>query len=109
MTDNYIYEPDLSLYKSEEGYEKMMSWYERVSDEITVVHKSIFADTRFGKTHIIEAGDANQKPVLLIPGVAGCAPLWRHQINAFSEHFRVLAIDIVGQPGKSDCKPSICF
>ena len=109
MTDNYIYEPDLSLYKSEEGYEKMMSWYERVSDEITVVHKSIFADTRFGKTHIIEAGDANQKPVLLIPGVAGCAPLWRHQINAFSEHFRVLAIDIVGQPGKSAANPPSVF
>ena len=109
MTENYTFEPDFTLYKSEEGFDKMMSWYERVCDEITVDHKSIFADTRFGKTHIIEAGDKNQKPVLLIPGVAGCAPLWRHQINAFSEHFRVLAIDIVGQPGKSAPNPPSVF
>ena len=109
MKENFDYEPDFSLYKSEEGYKKMMSWYNRVQDEISVDHESIFADTRFGKTHIILAGKKNQKSILLIPGVAGCAPLWRHQINAFSEHFRVLAIDIVGQPGKSAANPPSVF
>jgi len=109
MKENFDYEPDFSLYKSEEGYKKMMSWYKRVQDEISVDHESIFADTRFGKTHIILAGKENQKSILLIPGVAGCAPLWRHQINAFSEHFRVLAIDIVGQPGKSAANPPSVF
>ena len=109
MKENFDYEPDFSLYKSEEGYKKMMSWYNRVQDEISVDHESIFADTRFGKTHIILAGKNNQKSILLIPGVAGCAPLWRHQINAFSEHFRVLAIDIVGQPGKSAANPPSVF
>ena len=109
MTENFDYKPDLSLYKSEEGYKKMMSWYNRVQEEISVDHESVFADTRFGKTHIILAGKENLKSILLIPGVAGCAPLWRHQINAFSEHFRVLAIDIVGQPGKSAANPPSVF
>ena len=109
MKEYFDYEPDFSLYKSEEGYKKMMSWYNRVQDEISVDHESIFADTRFGKTHIILAGKNNQKSILLIPGIAGCAPLWRHQINAFSEHFRVLAIDIVGQPGKSAANPPSVF
>ena len=109
MTENFDYKPDLSLYKSEEGYKKMMSWYNRVQEEISVDHESVFADTRFGKTHIILAGKENLKSILLIPGVAGCAPLWRHQINAFSEHFRVLAIDIVGQPGKSAASPPSVF
>tara|TARA_B100000579_G_scaffold293076_1_gene243485 strand:- start:117 stop:1088 length:972 start_codon:yes stop_codon:yes gene_type:complete len=109
MTENFDYKPDLSLYKSEEGYKKMMSWYNRVQEEILVDHESVFADTRFGKTHIILAGKENLKSILLIPGVAGCAPLWRHQINAFSEHFRVFAIDIVGQPGKSAANPPSVF
>ena len=109
MTENFDYKPDLSLYKSEEGYKKMMSWYKRVQEEISVDHESVFADTRFGKTHIILACKDNLKSILLIPGVAGCAPLWRHQINAFSEHFRVLAIDIVGQPGKSAANPPSVF
>ena len=109
MTENFDYKPDLSLYKSEEGYKKMMSWYNRVQEEISVDHESVFADTRFGKTHFILAGKENLKSILLIPGVAGCAPLWRHQINAFSEHFRVFAIDIVGQPGKSAANPPSVF
>lgn len=102
-------EADISLYKSEEGYKKMMSWYQKVCDEITVDYESIFAETRFGKTHIIEAGKDNKKTIILIPGVAGCAPLWRHQINSFSKYFRVLAIDIVGQPGKSAANPPSVF
>ena len=109
MTEKFDYKPDLSLYKSEEGYKKMMSWYNRVQEEISVDHESVFADTRFGKTHFILAGKENLKSILLIPGVAGCAPLWRHQINAFSEHFRVFAIDIVGQPGKSAANPPSVF
>ena len=109
MTENNTFQPDLSLYKSEKGFKKMMSWYEKVCSEITVDYNSIFVETRFGKTHIIEAGDPSQKPVLLIPGVAGCAPLWRHQINSFSKEFRVLAIDIVGQPGKSAPNPPSVF
>ena len=61
-----------------------MSWYEQLKNEITVDHKSLFVETRFGQTHAIVAGDIKAKPVLLIPGIAGCAPLWRHQINELS-------------------------
>ena len=32
-------------------------------------------------------------------------PLWRHQIPALAKHFRVYALDTVGQPGKSAPNP----
>lgn len=101
--------PDLSLYKSLEGYEKIMSWYERLKNRIQVDHDSLFINTRFGTTHVIAAGDKEAKPVLLIPGIAGCAPLWRHQINDLSRHYRIFALDVVGQPGKSDPNPLSIF
>ena len=100
---------EMKLYKSEEGFEKIMDWYDRVQNEITVDHYSVYADTRFGKTHIITAGDDKSKPVILIPGVAGCAPLWRNQINELSKKFKIFALDIVGQPGKSDPNPLSVF
>ena len=100
---------NLKLYKSLQGHQKIMSWYEQLKNEITVDHKSLFVETRFGQTHTIVAGDIKAKPVLLIPGIAGCAPLWRHQINELSKHFRVFALDIVGQPGKSDPNPPSVF
>ena len=99
----------MKLYKSEEGLNKIMSWYENVKSEINVEHESIFVTTRFGKTHAIVAGEDHLKSLILIPGIAGCAPLWRHQINELSKYFKVYALDIVGQPGKSDPNPPSVF
>ena len=99
----------MKLYKSEEGLNKIMSWYENVKSEINVEHESIFVTTRFGKTHAIVAGEDHLKSLILIPGIAGCAPLWRHQINELSKYFTVYALDIVGQPGKSDPNPPSVF
>ena len=78
---------NLKLYKSLQGRQKIMSWYEQLKNEIEVDYESLFVNTRFGQTHAIVAGDIKAKPVLLIPGIAGCAPLWRHQINELSKHF----------------------
>ena len=99
----------MKLYKSEEGLNKIMSWYENVKSEINVEHESIFVTTRFGKTHAIVAGEDHPKSLILIPGIAGCAPLWRHQINELSKYFKIYALDIVGQPGKSDPNPPSVF
>jgi len=101
--------PSMKLYKSEEGLNKIMSWYKKVESEINVEYESIFAKTRFGKTHAIVAGESHSKSLILIPGVAGCAPLWRHQINELSKYFKVYALDIVGQPGKSEPNPPSVF
>ena len=56
MVEETSQKPSMKLYKSEEGLEKIMSWYERVKEEITVEHESQYVDTRFGKTHSIVAG-----------------------------------------------------
>jgi pimeloyl-ACP methyl ester carboxylesterase len=90
------------LYKSEEGYKVIMDWYDGVTASIPADIASRYVPTRFGRTHMLVAGPEDAPPLLLIPGIAGCAPLWRRQIPAFAEHFRVYALDIIGQPGKSD-------
>jgi pimeloyl-ACP methyl ester carboxylesterase len=94
-----------SLYKTTDGYQAIMSWYDDVLDLIECDFESQFVKTRFGHTHMLVAGPADAEPLILIPGVAGCAPLWRKQLPAFAEHFRVYALDIVGQPGRSDPNP----
>jgi pimeloyl-ACP methyl ester carboxylesterase len=98
-------QPNLRMYKSEAGFNAIMSWYEETEAKIAVPVESLFVDTRFGRTHMLVAGPLDAEPVLLIPGVAGCAPLWRHQIADLSRHFRVHALDIPGQPGRSDPNP----
>lgn len=91
-----------SLYKSPEGYRAIMDWYDDALTRIDCEFESQFVKTRFGHTHMLVAGPADAEPLVLLPGVAGCAPLWHRQIPAFAEHYRVYALDVVGQPGRSD-------
>ncbi len=97
--------PRLRMYRSVEGFNAITAWYEDVLGSIRVPVESVYVDTRFGRTHLLAAGPADAEPLLLIPGVAGCAPLWRRQFPALSRHFRVCALDIPGQPGRSDPNP----
>lgn len=94
--------PYLKMYKSAEGHKAIMDWYENVLETLDVKVDSTYVNTRFGRTHMLVAGPEQAEPLILIPGVAGCAPLWRRQLPEFARHFRVYALDIVGQPGKSD-------
>ncbi|MBM4197628.1 MAG: alpha/beta hydrolase [Gammaproteobacteria bacterium] len=92
----------LKLYRSEAGYHAITAWYEDTLASIEIPVESAFVGTRFGRTHFLACGDRSAPALLLVPGVAGCAPLWRRQLPALSRHFRVIALDIPGQPGRSD-------
>ena len=95
-------EPHLRFYKSVDGYNAIMSWYESVLEEVDVPLKSHYVETTFGRTHMLVCGPEDAPALFLIPGTAGCAPLWRKQFEAFSQDFRVYALDVVGQPGRSE-------
>lgn len=95
----------LKLYKSPEGYRAVMDWYEGVLEEIQVPYESLYANTRFGRTHMLATGPRDAEPLFLLPGVAGCGPLWRRQLPTLGREFRVYAVDIPGQPGRSDPNP----
>jgi pimeloyl-ACP methyl ester carboxylesterase len=95
-------EPHLRFYKSLAGYNAIMSWYEDALDTVDVPLKSLYVETSFGRTHMLVCGPEDAEPLFLIPGTAGCAPLWRRQFAEFSKHYRVYALDVIGQPGRSE-------
>ncbi len=65
-------------------------------------YKSRNITTRFGSTHVIDAGDANADPVVILHGAfssaAGCWPL----INELASSYRVFAPDAPRQLGKTE-------
>ena len=95
----------LKLYKSVDGYRAIMEWYESLVEKIGVPFEALYVNTRFGRTHMLAAGPKEAPALFLISGVAGCAPLWRKQLESLSANFRVYALDIPGQPGRSDPNP----
>jgi pimeloyl-ACP methyl ester carboxylesterase len=95
----------LKLFKSVEGHDALRSWYEDLLEEFEVPVESKYVETRFGRTHMLVAGPEDADPLILIQGLTGSAPLWRRQFPALSQEFRVIALDTVGQPGRSAPNP----
>lgn len=95
----------MSLYKSEQGFNEIMEWYEGLIEQIEIPVESRFVETRFGSTHMLVCGPQDGEPLILVQAAAGSAPLWRKQLPEFAKHFRVFALDTVGQPGLSAPNP----
>ena len=99
----------LRLYKTPEGYAKMKEFYDSSLAKIEAPVETMYVDTPYGKTHMLAVGDEQATPLLLIQGLAGSAVLWHHQFADFAQKRRVYAVDIVGQPGRSEPNPLSLF
>lgn len=93
-----------SVFKSKEGRRAIVTCYEKVLAQAAsrCPHRRHIVPTALGKTHVIEAGDATQPPLVLLHGTASNSATWLADVPAWSRHFRVIAVDILGEPGLSD-------
>lgn len=57
--------------------------------------------TREGETFILVSGCEHAPPLVLLHGSGANATTWRGDVAAWSEHFRVHAVDLVDEPGPS--------
>ena len=87
------------MYKSIEGQQEIASWYDKELSSLAV-HSRI-VNTPSGDTHVLEAGSASLPALMLLPGTNFSALSWEKYIVQLSTDFHVIAVDIIGQPGKS--------
>lgn len=93
----------LPMFKTEAGRDRYLTAYNAVLADWPVPYEELDVPTRLGSARVVASGPKGAPPVVLLPSFAGSATLWRPNVAALSEHFRVLAVDVVGQPGKSQC------
>jgi pimeloyl-ACP methyl ester carboxylesterase len=91
----------LPAFKSEEGRAKYLTAYDAVLEQWPVPYEELDLPTRFGATHVVASGPKDAPPLLLLPSLAAGAPVWRPNVAALGAHYRVYAVDVIGQPGKS--------
>jgi pimeloyl-ACP methyl ester carboxylesterase len=93
-----------SAFKSENGRQAIVAGYESVLGRAaaTVPFRRRMVSTAFGGTHVVEAGAADGPPLLLLHGTASNSATWMADIPLWSRHYRVIAADIVGEPGLSE-------
>jgi pimeloyl-ACP methyl ester carboxylesterase len=91
-----------TIFKSEAGKGKILSFYDSVLKNWPVKYGTITIPTRHGNTFIIESGNKNLQPLILLHGAASNATSWIGDVEKLSQYFRIYSVDIIGDPGKSD-------
>ncbi len=90
------------IFKSHNGQNAILNAYENLLKQWPVSHEKIFLTTRHGETFVIASGDPANPPLILLHGSSTNSAMWMGDVADFSRLFRVYAIDIPGEPGKSE-------
>jgi pimeloyl-ACP methyl ester carboxylesterase len=90
-----------SIYKSENGQKEIMALYDRVLANWPVPCQTCTLPTRHGDTFVIASGESAFPPLVLLHGSSSNAVSWIGEAGAYSRHFRVYAVDLPGEPGRS--------
>lgn len=99
---------DEPIFKSIQAKDKILGIYEQFLAAIPYKNEQLMIPTRHGKTFCICCGDQNNPPLILIHGSGSNSSIWAEEMEKYSEHFRVYALDIIGEPGKSELtRPSM--
>jgi pimeloyl-ACP methyl ester carboxylesterase len=90
-----------SLYKSGAGEKAIMAFYDTVLEHWPVPCQKININTRYGNTFAVVSGGPAAPVLILLHGASSNAASWAGDVGEYSRHFRVYAVDVPGDPGKS--------
>jgi pimeloyl-ACP methyl ester carboxylesterase len=89
------------IYKSAHGARAVEAQYQRLLGNWPVANQQLRVPTREGDTFIVASGPERAPPLLLLHGAGANAAMWMNDIVAWAAHFRVYAVDMIGEPGLS--------
>ncbi|TFI41999.1 alpha/beta fold hydrolase [Rhodococcus sp. 1R11] len=81
--------------------EKFYAVYDRVLREWPAHTQAIDVNTVHGSTRINACGPVDGPALVLLPGAGATSTVWFANINALSQHYRVYAVDLMGDVGRS--------
>lgn len=89
----------VQVFKSEESRDAIRARYNQILSAFPFQMR--YVETAFGRTFILEGGDASSPPLVLLHGSCSNSAFWFGEISALSGQFHVLAVDILGEAGNS--------
>jgi len=89
-------------FKTKQGRDEVIRYYDMLLEKLTIPHERLYVDTRHGNTFCIAAGDISAPPMVLLHGSSMNSSMWINDILKFYEKYRVYALDIPGEAGRSD-------
>jgi pimeloyl-ACP methyl ester carboxylesterase len=96
-----------TAFKTPTGEAAFMATYDRAMKRWPVPYDEYEIPSRFGATHVIACGPKDAPPLVLLHGYMATSVMWAPNVADFSRYFRVYAIDVMGQPGKTIARDPI--
>lgn len=90
-----------SAFRTPSGEAKFRAAYDAQLKSWPVPYEEVDVRSRFGTTHVVICGPKTAPPLVLLHGYMATLTMWSPNIAAFSRDYRVYAVDVMGQPGKS--------
>ncbi len=90
-----------TIYKSEAGGNEIRRRYREALEDWPVPSEHVRVKTREGETFVVVSGPRDAPPLLLLHGSGANTTMWMGDVASWSRHFRVHAVDLVGEPGLS--------
>ena len=88
-------------FKTEEGRTRYLAAYDAALAAWPAPYEELDVPTSFGTTHVVASGREGAPAVVLLPSFAATATVWRPNVEALGRLFRLYAVDVIGQPGRS--------
>ncbi|OAB41105.1 alpha/beta fold hydrolase [Paenibacillus antarcticus] len=90
-----------SIVRKKGNREQFIQAYDETMQLWPVPFEDLMISTQFGETHIIASGSIEAPAILLFHGMTFSATMWYPNIESLSKHYRVYAVDTLGDLGKS--------
>ena len=90
-----------AVFKSVQGKHAILDKYDQILARWPVPYETLTVPTRLGETHMIASGDQGAQPLFLLHGSTTNATMWIGDAAEYARKYRVYAVDIPGEPGKS--------
>ena len=94
--------PDrIPIFRSPEIEVEYNAVYEAALRLWPVPYDEFFVSTRFGDTHVVASGPKDAPPLVLFQPTGAGAIIWYRNAGPLSQHYRIYAIDTIGEVNKS--------
>ncbi|AOZ91034.1 alpha/beta fold hydrolase [Paenibacillus crassostreae] len=90
-----------SIFRAKADRDKFTRAYDETMKLWTVPFEDLMISTCFGDTHIVASGSIEAPAIMLFHGMTFSATMWYPNIESLTRHFRVYAVDTIGDLGKS--------
>ena len=91
----------MTIYRSAEAQAGIADLYRRAREALPFATSSRMVETRFGETHLLEAGPPDGQPIVIFGGGNVVGPLTLGWFASLAQGFRLVSPDTIGQPGLS--------